>query len=249
MLHAGLLTPLRCGCYDSGRGTADCVDEWTGGNCTHHYMTLGGGPMKMTIDSADKWCTKNSSCHGFTYKTNASGETDIYFRDETQIFFMDSQLQSLTGPLGQSQWTSHVSETRAPPLTKPLCGTDADIGAGRSPGETSCTSGLQIWVKDLGGSSQDDMHGATSAKVVDVALALLLVNHDDEVLSDYSLDVSKLPEYFIRAAGGGNTELSVRDVWAQKTLSTKVGGAAHTPLHFHDVQPHDSVFWVLRPSA
>lgn len=229
------------------------MDEWTGGNCTHHYMTLGGGPMKMTIDSADKWCTKNSSCHGFTYKTNATGETDIYFRDETQIFFMDSQLQSLTGPLGQSQWTSHVSKARAPPLTKPQCGAAADIGADRSPrspGETSCTSGLQIWVKDLGGSSQNDMHGTIGPEVVDVALALLLVNHDDEVLSDYSLDVSKLPEYFIQAAGGsGKAELSVRDVWAQKTLPTKVGGAARTPLRFRDVQPHDSVFWVLRPTS
>ena len=71
------------------------MDEWTGGNCTTHYMTLGGGPMKMTVDAADDWCNTNSSCHGFTFKTNATGETEVYFRDETQIFFMDSQLGSL----------------------------------------------------------------------------------------------------------------------------------------------------------
>ena len=114
-------------------------------------MTLGGGPMKMTVDSADDWCNKNTSCHGFTYQTNATGETDIYFRDETQIFFMDSQLHSLESPLGQSQWTSHVSKARAPPLAMPNCGgggTALHTGASDAgnPFGKACTSGLQIWV-------------------------------------------------------------------------------------------------------
>ena len=42
-----------------------CKDEWTGGPCVHHYMTLGGGPKNMTVDAADDWCNANSSCYGF----------------------------------------------------------------------------------------------------------------------------------------------------------------------------------------
>ena len=44
-----------------------------------------------------------------------TGATDIYFRDETQIFFMDSQIDALSGK-DKSQWTSHVSRERAAPL-------------------------------------------------------------------------------------------------------------------------------------
>eukprot|EP01051_Picozoa_sp_SAG22_P026895 SAG22_NODE_8729_length_634_cov_1.321495_1_plen_141_part_10 len=120
-----------------------CVDEWTGGNCTHHYMTLGGGPMVMTVDAADDWCNTNSSCHGFTFKTGAAttgpggGKTEIYFRDETQIFFMDSQINELTGKAASPEWTSHVSQARAAPLRMAGCNA------------SSCTSGLQVWVKDV----------------------------------------------------------------------------------------------------
>jgi hypothetical protein len=32
-------------------------------------MTLGGGPMVMTVTEAEVWCNKNTSCHGFTYLT------------------------------------------------------------------------------------------------------------------------------------------------------------------------------------
>ena len=203
--------------------------------------------MKMTIDSADEWCNNNSSCHGFTFKTNASGETDIYFRDETQIFFMDSQLQSLARPLGQSQWTSHVSQERAPPLSKPHCATSVSVDSDNTPGDTSCTSGIQIWVKDLSSPHNNDSAQANT-ETNHVALALLLVNHGDEMLREYTLDVTKLPNYFVRAADiGGKVELSVRDVWAQKTLPLRFGGAASAPLRFKDVAPHDSVFWVLRP--
>ena len=74
----------------------------------------------------------NSSCAGFTYLTaEEKGVTTIYFRDETQIFFMDSELPSLNGKVGASHWTSHIAAARAPPL---------------SPN----TTGLQIWIKDCG---------------------------------------------------------------------------------------------------
>ena len=187
-----------------------CVDEWTGGNCTTHYMTLGGGPMKMTVDAADDWCNTNSSCHGFTFKTNATGETEVYFRDETQIFFMDSQLGSLTGPLGQGQWTSHVKKERAAPLSP-------------------STSGLQVWVKDMGGPG-----GA--------ALALLLVNHGQTALESYSVPVSKLPPYFKHGGKG----LQVRDIWNRKPLPPVAAGGA---VKFAGVAPHDSVFLLLRPAS
>ena len=73
-------------------------------------------------------------------------------------------------PLGQSQWSSHVTKARAPPLSKPECDKD-------TLNHTVCTSGLQIWVKDVGSE-------ATGA-----ALALLLVNHGISELPSYSLPV------------------------------------------------------------
>jgi len=74
----------------------------------------------------------NSSCAGFTYLTaEEKGVTTIYFRDETQIFFMDSELSSLTGKAGASNWTSHIAVERAPPLSPK-------------------TTGVQIWIKDCG---------------------------------------------------------------------------------------------------
>lgn len=156
-----------------------CVDEWTGGNCTQHYMTLGWGPMKMTVDAADTWCTGNSSCHGFTFKSlehllDPTAETDIYFRDETQIFFMDSEISHLNR-VDKPKWTSHISKERAPPISKPECDKDPFYNY------TVCTSGLQIWVKDVG----SDVTGS--------ALALLLVNHGSSELESYSLPVRSQP--------------------------------------------------------
>jgi hypothetical protein len=221
-------------------------------------MTLGGGPMKMTVDRADDWCNHNSSCHGFTFQTNATGETDIYFRDETQIFFMDSQLSSLTGPLGQSQWTSHVSKARAPPLSKPHCGNAVDGGVGGgSPGSSVCTSGIQIWVKDLSSPGNEYQRHDEDREIQQeengAALALLLVNHDETTLSEYSLEISQLPNYFKH----GGKPLEVRDVWRQETLPYSVGGdgqeagvgAKSTPLTFKNVASHDSVFYVLMPTT
>lgn len=242
-----------------GEANKDCVDEWTGGPCTHHYMTLGGGPMKMTVDRADDWCNQNSSCHGFTFQTNATGETEIYFRDETQIFFMDSQLSSLTGSLGQSQWTSHISKARAPPLSKPHCGSATDDVRESSPGTSVCTSGVQIWVKDLSiprGQRQNDYTGDEDEQgTTGPALALLFVNHGETALSEYRLDVSQLPSYFKH----GGKSLEVRDIWAHKTLPYTVGGGnaskrrgtgAWSPqLVFKNVASHDSVFYMLRPTT
>merc|ERR1719174_3320119 len=106
-----------------------CVDEWSGEPCTRHYMTLHRA--NMTVAQADAWCKTNSSCEGFTFRTSErDAVTTCYFRDPTQIFFMDSQVSALSGSVHASQWTSHVSAARAPPLSP-------------------TTSGLQVWVKAL----------------------------------------------------------------------------------------------------
>jgi hypothetical protein len=56
--------------------------------------------MVMTVPMAEEWCNSNTSCHGFTYLTAdgtaADKATNIYFRDETQIFFMDSEVHGLS---------------------------------------------------------------------------------------------------------------------------------------------------------
>ena len=49
---------------------------------------------------------------------------------------MDSQIDALT--TGHSPWTSRVAAARAPPLSLP--------GGGSAP----TTSGVQIWIKDIG---------------------------------------------------------------------------------------------------
>ena len=37
-----------------------CVDEWTGGPCTRHYMTLHRA--NMTVAAADQWCKVSTYC-------------------------------------------------------------------------------------------------------------------------------------------------------------------------------------------
>lgn len=233
-----------------------CVDEWTGGPCTTHYMTLWGGPMNVSLAAADAWCNANSSCHGYTFGAEAYGKagavTPCYFRDETQIFFMDSTLTDLATHLSpsppgrptaadsggddgeggendgtaaaaatgrsprQPRWVSHVKAERAPPLSP-------------------ATSGLQVWVKDIGSNS-------TGA----VGLALLLVNLGQTALTEYKLPLAKLPPAFLAALGGGKA-VRVRDVWSHSDVAGTVGhGGA---LEFHDVAPHDSVFYVLSPAG
>ena len=195
-----------------------CKDEWTGGPCVHHYMTLGGGPKNMTVDAADDWCNANSSCYGFTYKTGADktgSVTPIYFRDETQIFFMDSEIKDLAKELGSLHpWTSHVKQARAAPLSP-------------------ATSGLQIWIKDVSGSATFVGEGSDSS----AALAVLLVNLGQSALESYTLPLSKLPSYFKH--GGGSVR--VRDVWHHKTLPDIAAGG----YEFQNIGLHDSAFLVL----
>ena len=197
-----------------GWQVGECVDEWTGGACTHHYLTLGGGPMTMTVPEAETWCNKNTSCHGFTYLTaEADKTTSIYFRDETQIFFMDSQVGGLSGHVGSTKYTSRVQKARAPPLSP-------------------ATSGVQVWVKDVGDTAAGP------------ALALLLVNLGQTALpGGYSIPLTKLPPGFAKGLKG--PELRVRDVWGHRDVDTGTavkGGALNFAA---PVAPHDSVFWVL----
>ena len=168
---------------------------------------------------------------------------------------MDSELKSVMGALGQSQWTSHVSKARAPPLSRPHCDV-GNVSHDNSPGAgAACTSGLQIWVKDVSTSAEDDAAGAGGGGG-GPALALLLVNHGAATLPEYSLDISQLPSYFKH----GGQPIEVRDIWGQKTLPATVGGGGGggvressgggvaKPLEFKDVASHDSVFYVLRPA-
>ena len=167
----------------------------------------------MTVDAADDWCNANSSCRGFTFAGSAYGKpggaTLCYFRDETQIFFMDSTLDDLAKPVsGQLDWVSHIKAGRAPPLSP-------------------TPSGVQVWVKDVG----------------ERKMALLLVNIG-QVPLNYSLPLAKLPPAFVTALKG--KAVQVRDVWQHTDLPDVVGrGGA---FEFHNVAPHDSVFYVLTDS-
>ena len=75
---------------------------------------------------------------------------------------------------------------------------------------SSCTSGLQVWVKDV------------SSAEAGPGLAVLLVNHGDAELVEYSVAVSKLPPYFKHGGKG----LAVRDVWNRKDAGTVSAGGA-----------------------
>jgi hypothetical protein len=129
--------------------------------------TLGGGPRNMSsVEEAEVWCAAQTDCAGFTFHTakaaaaaaaaaaarrqqqqsQSAGATShsptpaqlpVYFRDATQIFFMDSQIKALQQGFsgGSPTWTSHVMQSRAAPL---------------SPQPT----GLQVWVKRLKPHSQ-----------------------------------------------------------------------------------------------
>tara|TARA_B110000208_G_scaffold152450_1_gene184305 strand:- start:42 stop:1874 length:1833 start_codon:yes stop_codon:yes gene_type:complete len=187
-----------------------CVDPWGSATCPH-YMTLHRA--NMTLDDADAWCNEHTKCHGFTYATNSTPEMrrEVYFRDETQVFFMDSQVKSaLVGPVGNSTWTSHIKKARAPPLSP-------------------STSGIQIWVKDLG---------------VKGGLALVLVNLGQEVLTKYSLPLSRLPSRVWREGGGEKAALptKARDLYTHSAYEYPIADGA---LTFQEVAPHDSVFLIL----
>ena len=184
---------------DPGWQVGPCVDPWGSAACPH-YMTLH--EASMSTAQADAWCNANSSCHGLTYATNATEPTACYFRDETQVFFMDSELGSISGPVGQSKWTSHIKAARAPPLSP-------------------TTSGVQVWVKDLGPTT---------------GMALLLVNLGQATLAKYSLPLSKLPTL-------AASPTKARDLYTHAPYELPIAGGA---IEFQGVAPHDSVFLVLR---
>jgi hypothetical protein len=118
---------------------------------------------------------------------------------------MDSQIDALT--TGRSQWTSHVAALRAPPLSVP--------GGGSAP----TTSGVQVWIKDIG------VNGT----------ALLLVNVGNVPLDTYELDLTLLPK--------GRNITAARDLYTHAPYAHPVKGGQ--PLKFSGVGPHDSVFLVL----
>ena len=178
-----------------------CVDPWGASECPH-YMALH--EATMSIDEADAWCSNNTSCYGYTYATNstgASGEraTACYFRDETQIYFMDSEINSLQGSANGGAWTSHVKKARAVPL---------------SPNP----SGLQVWIKDLGGQG----------------LALLLINLGNSTLVDYSIAQDKLP----LPGGEGSRWAKARDLYAHVEYERMTD----EQITFRGIVAHDSVF-------
>jgi hypothetical protein len=102
-------------------------------------MTLRRGGVQATVAAAEVWCNGNASCHGFSYLTPQHGDdatTTVHFRDETQVFFMDSQVEGLSHPAGTNQYSSRIKKARAPPLSP-------------------VTSGVQVWVKNVSSSLAD----------------------------------------------------------------------------------------------
>jgi hypothetical protein len=181
-----------------------------------------------SVAAADAWCVANHRCHGFSFLTQAAsalndttaattttttatsapgttGTVTCYFKDETQIFFMDSQLSEVTGNPADAQWTSHVVKERAPPLSE-------------------ATSGVQVWVKDLGAKG----------------MAVLLVNEGQTPLVSYDLSLSKLPKLCPSAS------FAVRDLYLHKPYCPPL--AASGAILFADVAPHDSVFLIVTPT-
>lgn len=191
---------------------------------THHYMTLGGGPVpNTTVADAEIWCNKNASCHGFTYLTaEANQPTDIYFRDETQIFFMDSEVTGLSQPLGTTTYTSCVHKSRAAPLSP-------------------STNGLQVWIKDVSGAAGANVGAGASPK-----MALLLVNLGDTELASYTIPFGTLPGWFAKGGSSGKS-MKVRDAWNHQEYAHALaaGAAGGNDVHFQSVAPHDSVFLIL----
>lgn len=148
-----------------------CVDEWTGGDCSHHYMDLH--IENMTVDAADAWCTKSAKCEGFSYRTAdcADGQAcTVWFKDPTQVYFMDGSGNKLPNP----PWSSHIAAGRAPPFLY-------STGARSHTELTGSTTGIQIWIKEF----------TTPVPRV----ALLFVNVGQTELS-YDLAAAKLPAAF-----------------------------------------------------
>jgi hypothetical protein len=204
-------------CNGTCRTCTACTDPWGYATCPH-YMTLHSA--SMTLDAADKWCSSNSSCQGFTYLTNSTGAsaskpTTCYFRDATQIFFMDSEIGAITGKLGQSQWTSHVAKARAPPLSGAPKPSDPAL-------DGATTSGLQVWIKDIGKKGT----------------ALLLVNTGNVKIDAYELDLALLPPL------PGRNIKSARNLYTHEPY--KFAAAEGKPLKFAGVAPHDSVMLLLQ---
>ena len=77
-----------------GWQVGDCVDEWTGGACSEHYMVLN--IENMTLGEADAWCGDEPLCGGFSYRNGTTGSAavdekvrEIYFKGADEVFFMD----------------------------------------------------------------------------------------------------------------------------------------------------------------
>ena len=179
-----------------GWQVGDCVDEWTGGACSEHYMVLN--IENMTLGEADAWCGDEPLCGGFSYRNGTTGSAavdekvrEIYFKGADEVFFMDGCGNS---PVASPPWSSHIKESRAPPFAVSP-GSDAD----------ESTSGVQVWVKEFAQSEPPQ-------------IAVLLVNVGQTELPAYSVPLADLPAPFDTAGGG------VRDVWARQDLAPIAAG-------------------------
>ena len=179
-----------------GWQVGDCVDEWTGGACSEHYMVLK--IENMTLGEADAWCGNEPLCDGFSYRNGTTGSAavddkvrEIYFKGADEVFFMDGCGNS---PVASPPWSSHIKESRAPPFAVSP-GSDAD----------ESTSGVQVWVKEFAQSEPPQ-------------IAVLLVNVGQTELPTYSVPLADLPAPFDTAGG------DVRDVWARQDLAPIAAG-------------------------
>ena len=155
----------------------DCVDPWTEKACSRRYLDLRV-EEGMTVDAAEAWCAAEPKCEGFTYITadehTADGRVKVWFKDSSQIHFMDGTIFTKWGR--GAIFSSRVKKSRAVPF----------VPSSPWPG---AASGVQVWVKE---------YAATATAPPQAAL--LLVNVGDVTLDEFYIDSTTLPLVFAKGA-------------------------------------------------
>ena len=199
----------------------------------------------LTIAESREWCSANASCAAFSYKDadgNSSAVRTVYFKDATQLAFMDSNFHA--GGQVQSGWLTQIKRAVAPPGSwrgAPCAGTVCP--AGSPPCHEACRSIAPCCsAHGPAGESLEFADGEAqlwSKRLVDGSLALLLVNLG-QATATHSFALEEVGLKLNRSTAA----LAVRDVW-ERTDRAPI--AKDGRVTFAAVAGHDSRFVVLTP--